>query len=518
MHTPIISVTVISAFACLLFGCFSFPEKATSPQPTPPNQLTDTTLQKLFSPSTNHNSTDSGLLLLCDGSRALLERSHLFDIAEHSIEAQYYIWNSDKSGKYLLQRIVMAAERGVKVKLLLDDFSVGDRNEQLLAIHKHPNIEIRINNPFIMRSKLGKWLNFAFDFDRLNRRMHNKSLTVDGTVAITGGRNIGDEYFNRNEHLNFIDTEILSIGPVVREVNHSFFTYWNGPWAVPIDQLLEDRGPDSPDNIIRDLLHTDLAATLHIDPPENHRLQEKHFQDLADELIWEQASFIADKPWHDEDAPTQSPKVVSQKILQLAQESQDDILVESAYFVLNEEALQMVDQWHSKGVSIRVLTNSMASNDVLPNHASYAMVRKEMLEQGIQLFELRPDAESCVAITGKEEYCDKNSHLGLHAKAAVFDSKTVYVGSMNFNLRSAFLNTESAMIIESAELARQLTDQIEMNMHPTNSWQAKLKGDTVRWHTKINGEEVISTNEPQTSWMTRVEKDILMLLPGAKYY
>lgn len=514
------SILAIAAFGLVMLNsCAPLPTKdAVTMQPSSGGG-SETRLSKIIFPAVTKQGQNSGFLLIRDGKRALVERVYLADMAEHSIDTQYYIWNSDKSGKLLMQRLLLAAERGVSVRLLLDDFSVGDRNDQLLAINSHPNVQVRVNNPFITRSGVGKWLNFAFDFDRLNRRMHNKTYTVDGTVAITGGRNIGDEYFNQNEHLNFHDTDLLSVGPVVGQVSKSFSEYWNSPWAIPIDKLVEDDSKKREENPFSGIFTADLASPLQLSIPAESNKLEEHFQKSLDELVWAPAVFIADAPWGDDKKKhSEEPKRVAKHLLKMTENSSREVLIESAYFVLNEEALELVGEARKRGVTIRALTNSMASNDVLPNHASYAMVREDMLKQGIVLYELRPDAASCVELVGRPDFCDNDSMLGLHAKAAVFDRKTVYVGSLNLNLRSAYLNTEAAMIIESPILANRLAEQIELNMARENSWQPVIKDGQIQWITENNGEEYISEHEPYTSWGERVEKNMLILLPGSEYF
>lgn len=510
----VISILVLSF---MLYSCSLPKHEKGIPEPNTP--YISSSLFQLFNPTVKAQADNSGILLLRDGARALAERVHLADAAEYSIDAQYYIWNSDKSGQLLMQRLLAAAERGVKVRLLLDDFSVGERNEQLLALNSHKNLQIRVYNPFVMRARLTKWLNFAFDFNRLNRRMHNKTFIVDRMVSIVGGRNIGDEYFNHNEHLNFIDTDILCVGPVQEQVSASFNQYWESQWSVPVDMLINPKSDDSYDDWLNAHLTKNLAEPLDISLIDTPAALQDYYSKLGNELVWAQAVFVADQPGsEDQDAYAKGPKKVAQHLLQLAEESRKEIIVESAYFVLHDDSLELARQLHHENVQISVLTNSMASNDVLPNHSSYAMVREKILDAGIGLHELRPDAPSCIQFIGKQELCDNNTLLGLHAKAAVFDRQTVYVGSMNFNLRSAYLNTEAAMIIKSSTLAEKLSRQIRLNMKKENSWRVYKTSGTVQWVTDISGKEETTTHEPMTSWLERMESGVLQVLPGALYF
>ena len=515
-----LTISIAILLAVMFSSCSSIPAKTVDKPPSAAEFYTDAKLSRIFSAGVQGHADKSGFILLRDGQRALRERLYLADIAEHSIDAQYYIWNSDDAGKLLMQRLLKSADRGVLVRLLLDDFCVSDRSEQLLVINSHPNIHVRVYNPFVNRSGAGKWLNFAFDFDRLNRRMHNKTYTVDGMVAIVGGRNIGDEYFGQHAQINFSDLDLFTIGPVAKQVSNSFEEYWNSAWAIPIDQMLTSHSAQQDRNKLEGFLHDDsLSETSQVLLYGQNVLPETHYNQLVDELIWAPASFVHDEPGADDkEAYSDGPKRVARHLMQLAENSQQEILIESAYFVLNEPTLELVDQLRSRGIRMRTLTNSMASNDVLPNHASYAMVRKDMLERGIELYELRPDAESCLEILGSEEYCDDDSFLSLHSKSAVFDRETVYVGSLNFNLRSAYLNTEVGMFVESSILAEQLTRQIELNMKRENSWQAMIKDNQVLWVTDINGTEESSSHEPRTTWLERAKEGLLILLPGSQYY
>lgn len=513
------TITTIVLCLAMLTSCGSIPTKQNKISQPAPKYYADSHLAKIYSSAVKENRGKSGFVLLRDGHRALNQRLYLADIAEHTIDAQYYIWNSDKSGKHLAQKLIQAADRGVSVRVILDDFSVGDRNEQLLAVSSHPNIRIRVYNPFVNRSGAAKWLNFALDFERLNRRMHNKTYTVDGVAAIVGGRNIGDEYFDDNDHLNFRDLDLFTVGPVVQPVSKSFQEYWDSPWAIPIDRLVTSNLDQEGKKQLDALLADNQTGLSQIAPSGKTVSPQSHFIQSVNDLVWAPAVFIYDQPGgKDKEAYTEGPKRVASHLLQLAENSEKEILIESAYFVFDEPALQLTARLSDRGVKIRALTNSMASNDVLPNHSSYAMVREDMLKQGIELYELRPDAQSCLATVGKKAYCDEDSILGLHAKAAVFDRQTIYVGSCNLNLRSAYLNTEVGMFVDSPVLAETLIQQIELNLKRENSWQPVLRGDQIVWLTETNGKEETFTHEPHTRWLQRIEEGLFTLVPGSQYY
>lgn len=500
-------------------GCGSLPTTSDQASHRSPDSIPRSELARIFVDRANTDKTHSGFILLRNGDRALYERAALADIAEHTIDAQYYIWNSDRSGRYLAQKLIEAADRGVSVRILLDDFSIGNRNQHILAVHSHPQVEVRVYNPFVKRSGIAKWFNFAFDFERLNRRMHNKTYTVDGTAAIVGGRNIGDEYFNHNEQVNFRDLDVFTVGPVVTDVSMEFEEYWTSPWAIPIDQIVRSTSDLSERERLAELIEKQRVDSLDLLFPGKTTSPRAHFMHSVEELVWAPATFVYDRPGGDDKtAYPEGPKRVASHLLKIAGTSKEEVLVESAYFVLDDLGLDLAGQLRDRGVRMRALTNSMASNDVLPNHASYAMVRERMLEEGIELHELRPDARSCLDSVGRRSFCDSDSFFGLHAKSAVFDRKTIYVGSCNLNLRSAYLNTEVGMFIDSPVLAEELTAQIEVNMRPENSWRPLLKDNNVVWRVQENGKETIVPHEPHTGFRERFKEGILTLVPGAEYY
>ena len=303
----------------LLAGCASLPNKDVVTSGILQENNRTVRLAKIFDSAVLKHSDDSGFILPRDGDRALRERLHLADIAERSIDVQYYIWNNDMSGKLLAQKLIEAADRGVSVRILVDDFSVGERNELLLTINSHGNIQIRVYNPFVYRSGAAKWLNFAFDFERLNRRMHNKTYSVDGVAAIIGGRNIGDEYFNHNENLNFRDLDLFIVGSVVRQISQSFQEYWASPWAIPIDRLVQSDFEEASNDRIATLVDankTELAGILNSVQSASPKA---HFARSVNELVWAPAMFIYDRPGgKNNDAYQQGPKIVASHLLLLA--------------------------------------------------------------------------------------------------------------------------------------------------------------------------------------------------------
>ena len=463
----------------------------------------------------------SDVRVLDTGADAFLERAALIDIAEQSIDAQDYIWNSDLTGRYLALRLLAAANRGVRVRLLLDDINTAGRDALLATLDAHPNIELRIYNPFEQRRGARKLLQFAFDFSRLNRRMHNKSLTADGAVAIIGGRNIGDEYFDAHAGFNFRDRDVVATGPVVAQTGAMFDDFWNSVYSVPISELSSER--------IRTRTAAELDEALREDAVELRAMGYPLPADAAASAAYLAQSRTAMRHVpahlvHDEpplpgaEADTDKVQPTASALAELARAASREILIESAYLVLDDASLEVVRAMRDRGVKVIALTNSLSSNDVTANHAAYARRRQPIVNSGIELHELRPDAEYCAEVIVIENGCAAAPRtLGLHSKTFVFDRHTVAIGSMNLNLRSAYLNAETTMIIESPEIAQEVAAAIDRAASPDSSWAVTLDDGKLLWRTERAGEIVTSRHEPDTGWWRRFKSWTIARLPLEKY-
>ncbi|MEQ1802784.1 MAG: phospholipase D family protein [Gammaproteobacteria bacterium] len=457
----------------------------------------------------------SGVLLLDTGADALRQRDALIEAATQTIDAQYYIWNADASGHYLAARLLTAAERGVRVRIILDDINAAGRDEAIARLAAHPNVQVRIYNPTAARKGFLRLVGFISDFSRLNRRMHNKSFTADGAVTIVGGRNVGDEYFDLDPEMNFRDRELLAVGPVVDQVNAGFEAFWNSAWTRPVESLAAAEG------------ELDTLEALTAAVGEVTALGYRVPDDLPGEvvartlpsLLWAPARLVFDAPpTADEIEASDAAQPVAQELRKVVAGSRREILVESAYFILGDESLGEVERLHSAGVQIRALTNSLASNDLVTNHSGYARRRPAMLAAGMELFELRPDAAACQRLVTVSRACERGPAFSLHAKSMVLDRSVVYVGSFNFNLRSTYLNSETALIVESPELAERVAASIEELLRPDSSWQVlRGKGGGLEWVTQVDGVEVRDTREPMTSFGRRFNSGFYRLFPLEKY-
>ncbi|MGI9287828.1 MAG: phospholipase D-like domain-containing protein [Pseudomonadales bacterium] len=514
----------LAVLLCLMLtmGCATRPAKV---EKTVAQRLQDpltTSLGQLTASQAKVHGGKSGIILLDSGRQAFTSRVALAGRAQRTLDAQYYIWNADKTGRILAERILSAAEQGVRVRLLLDDYGVGNKDNGLIALTAHPNIDVRVYNPFNagFRSGVRKWMNFLVGFRRLNRRMHSKTFIVDNSLAIVGGRNIGDEYFDASEEMNHRDRELLAMGPVVESVSQQFDVMWNSEWSIPIGALTSVKLSEQELEERYSTWHK-FADTKDNQPyplPLTVRGQQALIDGWLEKALWAPAEFVYNPPAitaGDEKTGT----AVADSLLTLLAQAKAEVLIESAYFTLMDEMLEKLAPLVQRELKINVLTNSLASTDVWTIHAGYTRNRKELLKKGVGLYEFRTDANSCETQVDNNHLNCTEFKYSLHAKSVVFDRKLVFVGSFNLNPRSQLLNTETALIIDSPALASEIARDIETNMQPQNSWQVALnERNKLEWHGTVNGKEQVIRHEPATSSLSRFKSATISLLPLEKYW
>ena len=502
---------VAAALGFLLAAC-----AGTVAPPGPPHRdasyaLADprtTALGHVFEPLAERHPGLSGFDLIQSGRSAFDARFALARMAQRTIDAQYYIWAPDAIGRNMMAAMIAAADRGVRVRLLLDDLDIEGRDNAFATLAAHANIEVRLFNPSADRS-LGIG-NQLFDFERVNHRMHNKAFVVDNTVAVVGGRNIADPYFSVDPDADFRDLDLLAAGKIVRDVSSNFDTFWNSAWAVPIHRLAP--APKNPEELRA--LEQRLQQKLQSEPfpfrdDLREPLLEKLVAGLPQRLVWAKATLFADRP----DKPeTEEPGVIDD--LRAAEGSgkiKQELLIESAYFVPTKDATQRFCALVRRGVRVRVLTNSLASTDEVAVYGGYGHERDRLLRCGVELHELRPDA---AYMRRQSPWPHTRSEAELHTKAAVFDRAQVMIGSFNLDPRSRVLNTEMAVFVESPDLAGKVARFIDSGMMLANSFRLELDkdGDTV-WLGEDNGHEVRFCAPPSSSAWRRLQADMLGLLP-----
>ncbi|WP_141734212.1 phospholipase D-like domain-containing protein [Oligoflexus tunisiensis] len=460
----------------------------------------------------------SGFYPLIDGATALRARTALADTARRSIDIQYYIWRHDRTGRLILSRLLDAAERGVRVRILLDDIHKGEQRSLLKAMDRHPLVEIRLFNPASTGSDglgmITRGLEMVLDYDRMTHRMHNKLYLVDGSFVIVGGRNIGDEYFDWNGQKNFRDLDVLAAGPAATRFSKVFDLYWNAAASVPVNDPGENLNHrDSPDWMA---LRKQFATA-----PEDQIVLTSLGPDKAlpwlvsrlNRMIWAPFRILASSPdiVFDDEAET-----FGEQLLTLP-EPQQELLVETAYFIPSRALLRRIREWRKKGVKIRILTNSMRSNDVLAAHAGYAKYRDTVLEAGAELYEWRSDNQPARSKTTRGVLA---SRANLHTKAYVIDREYSFVGSYNLDPRSSDLNTECGVLIRSRAFAESLAEMIEHGMQPTNSWKVSLRceaqacdDDDLLWKGLRENAEVVFHEEPDSSFWQRLSVKLIGWLP-----
>jgi len=468
-----------------------------------------TRLGQFFGPAAEAHPGLSGFSLLSQAREAFIVRLALADLAERSLDMQYYIWDGDTTGRIIVDRVMKAADRGVRVRLLVDDPFYNKASDPVkAALDAHPNVEIRLFNPASNR----RWtrLDFLVDFRRFNRRMHNKLMVADGAAAIVGGRNIGDHYYGVNTIANFRDLDGLAVGPVLSDLSGVFERYWNSASAAPIAAIVARAYGASDLDAIRIRLRQELAAADY-PYPIGQDLDDLAAQgaELRESLVWAHGRIIADDPAA-VDRGKDADDVVT-FIRGRVGELKDELLAEAPYFVLPAGAQAIVKTLHERKVRVRVLTNSLASNNQLAAHAGYAKTRRRLLENGMELYELRPDTD---AFRPGWSVLSHQSRAALHTKAMVFDRKAVFIGSFNLDPRSAVINTEAGLYIESRELAERLTTYMETGVAAANSYRVRFDAaGRVVWETVRDGEMVRYRNEPETGLRRRLVADLVKLLP-----
>ncbi|EHV2450008.1 TPA: cardiolipin synthase ClsC [Escherichia coli] len=449
-----------------------------------------------------------GLFPLEKSLDAFAARYRLAEMAEHTLDVQYYIWQDDMSGRLLFSALLAAAKRGVRVRLLLDDNNTPGLDDILRLLDSHPRIEVRLFNPFSFR--LLRPLGYITDFSRLNRRMHNKSFTVDGVVTLVGGRNIGDAYFGAGEEPLFSDLDVMAIGPVVEDVADDFARYWYCKSVSPLQQVL-----DVPEGEMADRI--ELPASWHNDAMTHRYLRKmesspfiNHLVDGTLPLIWAKTRLLSDDPAKGE-GKAKRHSLLPQRLFDIMGSPSERIDIISSYFVPTRAGVAQLLRMVRKGVKIAILTNSLAANDVAVVHAGYARWRKKLLRYGVELYELKPTREQ--SSTLHDRGITGNSGASLHAKTFSIDGKTVFIGSFNFDLRSTLLNTEMGFVIESETLA-QLIDKRFIQSQYDAAWQLRLdRWGRINWVDRHAKKEIILKKEPATSFWKRVMVRLASILP-----
>jgi len=513
-NLAVITRVAVTCALLLVGGCASLPSNVNNPS-FALQDTADTRAGKRYGELTSTHLNESGFLLLDTGLDAFAARAILAQGADRSIDVQYYMIHNDLTGTLFADQLIKAADRGVRIRLLIDDMDLGNRDEGLSTIAAHPNIDLRIFNPFSRKMIRGP--QFLLRFGSVTRRMHNKSFTVDNQATIVGGRNIGNEYFEADPDFAFADLDVLAIGPVVKEVSASFDQYWNSGMAYPVGVLR----PDLTEKEDLDEGRKKLAEYLARDSVSAY-LQQLFSSLLAERIrnnevlfSWGDAEVLADHPNKLESYNSDRAYTLSSKISPFFENLHKEFLIFSPYFVPGNEGTKFLVDLVGKGVHVRIITNSLASTDVGVVHAGYAKYRTALLRGGVELYEMNK-------ILGRKQRKEKKGDTGsskasLHAKSFVFDRQRVFIGSLNLDPRSVVENTEIGIMLTSTEIADAMAARFD-TMVATKTFRLELTTDEdgfelIRWHGMENGREKVWTADPHTGFWRRFGIGLLRLLP-----
>ncbi|MDN4544258.1 phospholipase D family protein [Pseudomonas sp. C32] len=500
---PLLALLLLASF---LGGCANFDLQV---QPSQVLPATDSAFGRSVKAQAAPYQGQSGFRLLSDGTEAFTARAELIRHAQSSIDLQYYIVHDGISTRMLVDEMLKAADRGVRFRILLDDTTSDGQDRTIATLAAHPKIQIRVFNPLHLgRSTgvtrtLGRFLNLS----RQHRRMHNKLWLADNSMAIVGGRNLGDEYFDAETNMNFTDIDLLGVGPVAEQLGQSFDQYWNSALSKPIDEFLSKKPTAKDLEETRSRLEKSLAESRQ----QNHALYQHlmtytthpRLDAWRQELIWAWNQALWDAPSKVLADGEPDPHLLL--TTQLAPELdgvRKELIMVSAYFVPGQPGLVYLTGRADAGVSVKLLTNSLEATDVPAVHGGYAPYRKALLEHGVQLFELRrqpgDESGSGPRLFSTKSYGESDSSL--HSKAIIFDQQKSFIGSFNFDPRSVLWNTEVGVLVDSPELAAKVRELAMQGMAPALSYQVKLENEQVVWTTEDNGNTHTLTREPADWW------------------
>ena len=455
----------------------------------------------------------SGFLPLNDGIDALAARLLLASQAEKSIDLQYYLIKNDIVSRAFIKSLLDAADRGVRVRLLLDDVFTSGYDVGMAALHAHPNFEIRIFNPF-RRGAAGRTLGAMTEFQRINRRMHNKSFTVDNHITIIGGRNIADEYFGAREDSKFSDLDVAAVGPVVQDVTDNFDIYWNHPTALPVPAFIKElEDPEAALNDLREGLEMSIGEIRESRYAGAVRSKILSF-DEGNEAVFRRATYqlVVDPPDKGIKGKADESELITAPLVEALRSAQKKVTIVSAYFVPLKKGVSFLNELEARGVEVTVVTNSLAANNQFTVHGGYAPSRKPLLEGGVKIYEVRADAD----VPGTEFINASGARATLHTKAFLVDDESLFIGSFNFDPRSADINTEMGVIIHDPGMAQEFSERFD-SLLSSQTYEVFLndKGK-LRWRGFENGDEVIYDKEPDTTGWQRFKAQLAKIIPKSQ--
>ena len=514
-------LAIYCSIAITVTGCSTLPKHTIEsiPETTLQVDTTQTTLAQIIQPLQEQHPDLTGYLVLFEPLEALATRLSLIDKAEKRLDLQYYIWDNDKVGSLALHALIRAADRGVKIRLLIDDNNAKSTEGIFLALAQHPNIEVKLFNPYRFRKY--RALDMILDLKRINRRMHNKSFIADHQVALIGGRNMTNQYYNVSDNYQFSDVDVMLVGTAVKDISHSFDEYWSHEYAYKVQEVVNQSAHHlSYESLKRQLDEHYERVTVqnYLDLTSNSQaIDSLMSRDI--QLDWVKAEVVKDSPDKIKSKAKKKEHLNFQLIQHLEQPEKNVDLI-SAYFVPEKKGAKMLTDLAKDGVKVRVLTNSFKANDVAVVHAFYGKYRQNLLEHGVQLYEFLPALNKNDLDKNTEDLAKKAkvsikglSRSSLHAKLMALDEKQVFIGSFNFDPRSAYLNTEIGVLLNSPPLAQAVHTTMDENL---SKYAYKLVLDAnkkITWQRQTPQGPVIYTKEPRMKWWQRAGIKMLSWLP-----
>ena len=511
----------------LLGGCASIPPGSDFPKSASAalSNPEETVLGRKFGDSKTEHGSSSAFRIIPVGADGFLIRMQMIMAAERTIDLQYYIFRGDDTGRMLTGAVLKAADRHVRVRILLDDGETMAGDEQITALEAHPSVEIRIFNPFSYRghSEIRRAAEFAFNSSRLDYRMHNKLLVVDNAIALIGGRNIGDQYFQIDPQSQFADDDVFAAGPVARQLSVTFDEFWNSAQSIPAEALSGGKRSRATLNEHREDLK-DESRQLKADGAEYLKRVETG-EPLGAmlsgglPLIWANARVICDSP--DKKAVgngTMIGRLMRREVAEATTNVRTELLMITPYLIPGDEGMRLLLGLRRRDVRVRILTSSLESSTVLLAQSGYMHYRVPLLQSGVELYEIRSLLGNARG-SGQTAEISRYGMYSLHAKMFVFDRQRIFIGSMNFDQRSMHLNTEIGLIIDSPEMSEQIAARFEAMVQPANSYAMELRPDGAAsgvrlvWRTQEGSRSVEYLSEPARSDWQRFEADFLSLLP-----
>ncbi|MFT4020209.1 MAG: phospholipase D family protein [Acinetobacter sp.] len=493
-------------------------------QPQTPSHATDidtahTTLSKMLKTEQHMHPDLTGYHVLYDPLEAISARLSLINKAEKSLDLQYYIWDNDNIGALALYDIIRAADRGVKVRLLIDDNNAKKMDGVLLALDQHTNIQVKLYNPYRFRNF--RALDMLLDLKRINRRMHNKTFIVDHQLALIGGRNMTNQYFNASDNYQFSDIDVLLAGKAVGEISQSFDDYWNDSYAFPVRQLVNPQKHRLRYAALKEQLetHYKLATMQNYLNLANHSNNFDQWLTFNPDFEWVKAVVVKDSPNKIRDQ-AQPEDYLNTQLRHYSQVPTKTVDIISAYFVPEQQGTAILSKMANEGINVRVLTNSFKANDVWLVHAFYSKYREDLLKSGVKLYEFLPALDKHSLNPHNEEISKKAkislkglSRSSLHAKLMTVDNKQVFIGSFNLDPRSAKLNTEIGVLLDSPNLAQAIHTAMDRSIN-SYSYELMLNPEQkINWMLKQPTIQKVYKQEPKMKWWQKAGLKIISWLP-----